>query len=214
MKTTTENNPAASQVPAQETGSEMNAVEKITLGSEAEAIHFFKTVKERLLDVNEWGKIAELPMSTFKLTDEKGAEVQRKATDGDYFKIDIPGPGTKAGEGYDWVVIEAIKEEVHEGVEILSMRARPTTNPLNDDPNIAHFLEDTATSTFQVKRIGNVIYAEEHGRNEVPNTNTDRTIDNIRNTLVGWSAKLGFSYPQWKSLVKGLINTENKYSKP
>lgn len=205
------NDPGASRVPPQQTGSEMNAVEKIELSSEAEAVHFFKIVKERLLDVNSWSKIAGGGMSDFFLTDEAGSHVQRKATGGDHIRIDIPGPGPQVGEGYDWVRIEEVRSEVLDDAEVLSMTARPSANPLNDSGDTAHFLTDQATSTFQVKRIGSTIYAEEHGRNEVPNTDTDISLDNVRNTFVGWGAKVGFSYPQWKALVKGLLNTANIY---
>ena len=150
-------------------------------------------------------------MSDFFLTDAAGALVQRKATGGDHIKIDIPGPGTQAGEGYDWVTIEEIKAEVLDNAEVLSMTARPSANPLTAGEDTAHFLTDEATSTFQVKRIGNTIYAEEHARNEVPNTDTENTLDNIRNTFVGWGAKVGFSYPQWKALVKGFLNHDTPY---
>lgn len=197
--------PGASHVPAQEIGSKMDAVEKIELSSEAEAIYFFKIVRERLLDVNRWAEFAGGASSDFYLTDANGIPVHRKATDGDRIKIDIPGPGTKAGNGYDWVTIEEIKS----AAQVLSMTARPSGNPLNQDQDTAHFLTDQATSTFQVKRIGRTIYAEEHGRNEVPNTDTDHPLDNVRNTFVGWGAKIGFSYPQWKALVKGLLNQDN-----
>lgn len=206
-----EYNPGAAHVPAQETGSEMDAVEKIELNSEAEAIHFFKTVKERLLDVNRWSEFAGGVSSDFYLTDPQGNVVKRKATDGDHIKIDIPGPGTKTGGGYDWVTIDEIMSQVLDDAEVLSMRARPSANPLSDEQQTAHFLTEQATSTFQVKRIGKTIYAEEHGRNEVPNTDLDRPLDNIRNTFVGWGAKIGFSYPQWKALVKGLLNHNNPY---
>lgn len=198
-------------VPAQHTGTEMNAVEKIELGSEEEARLFFKVVKERLLNVSRWAEIADVPMSAFSLTDSQGNDVRRKATDGDHIKIDIPGPGTETGRGYDWVVIEEIKEEVLDEAEVLSMTVRPTANPSTDDEHTAHFLKAEATSTFQVKRIGNTVYAEEHGRNEVPNTDTDHTADNIRNMLVGWGAKLGLSYPQWKALVRGLLDNADPY---
>jgi hypothetical protein len=104
----------AQQVPPQQTGSEMNAVEKIELSSEAEAIDFFKTVKNRLLDVNRWTKLAGSGMSHFFLTDSGGNLVERKATTGDFIKIDIPGPGSKTGGGYDWVKIEEIKEQLTE----------------------------------------------------------------------------------------------------
>jgi len=53
-----ENNPGAAHVPAQETGSKMDAVEKIELNSETEAIRFFQIVKEHLLDINHWSEFA------------------------------------------------------------------------------------------------------------------------------------------------------------
>lgn len=211
METNNENNPGAAQVPAQHTGSEMNVVEKIELPSEAEAIHFFKTVKERLLEVNRWTALAGGVMSDFFLTDAEGNLVKRRATSGDHIRIDIPGPGSQAGGGYDWVTIEEIKLEVLDDAEVLSMTARPSANPLTTNSDTAHFLTNEATSTFQVKRVGRTIYAEEHGRNESPNTGTENTFDNIRNTFVGWGAKVGFSYPQWKALVKGLLDHDIPY---
>lgn len=203
------NEPGAKHVPPQQTGSEMNAVEKLELTSTAEAIHFFKTVKQRLLDVNRWTEIAGGEMSDFLLTDGEGRLVQRKATGGDHIRIDIPGPGTQTGGGYDWVRITEIKVEVLDDAEVMSMTVRPSSNPLTGTEETAHFLTEKASSTFQVKRVGHTLYAEEHGRNEVPNTATNNTLDNIRNTLVGWGAKAGFSYPQWKALVKGLLYPGN-----
>lgn len=212
METNKENNkPGAAQVPPQQIGTEMNVVEKIELSSEVEAKHFFQIVKERLLDINSWTEIAGGAMSDFFLTDSVGNMVQRKATGGDHIRIDIPGPGTQTGNGYDWVTIEEIKLEVFDDTEVLSMIARPSANPLTRSDDTAHFLTEEATSTFQVKRIGRTIYAEEHGRNEVPNTDTKNTLDNIRNTFVGWGAKIGFSYPQWKALVKGLLSRDHPY---
>ena len=196
----------SNQVPAQKIGSEMNAVEQVQLNSEMEAIDFFQVVKQRLLDVNRWGEIAGAGLSEFYLTDGKGDLVQRKAITGDHIRIDIPGPGGKIGGGYDWVVIEEIKSDHSADGEVLSMTARPCSNPLTPAEDTAHFLSEAATSTFQVKRIGRTISAEEHGRNELPNTHTDSTFDNIRNTFVGWGAKIGFSYPQWKALVMGLLD--------
>lgn len=208
-----QNNLGANEVPAQEVGSEMNAIEKIEFGSEAEAILFFQTVKARMLDVNRWSEFSGGASSDFYLTAADGLAVNRKAEIGDYIKIDIPGPGTKTGDAYDWVKIEDIKAQLSDGAEILSMTARPSSNPLSDTHNTAHFLKEEATSTFQVKRIGQTIFAEEHGRNEMPNTETAHVLDNIRNTFVGWGAKAGFSYPQWKALVKGWLDQDNDYEK-
>jgi len=204
-------NPGAGHIPPQQTGSEMNVVEKIELRSVPEAVYFFKIVKRRLLEVNRWSKIAGGGSSDFFLTDEQGNPVQRKATGGDHIRIDIPGPGTKAGDGYDWVTIEEVKAEVMDDTEVLSMTVRPSANPSGAAGGTAHFLTEDATSTFQVKRIGNTIYAEEHGRNEMPNVGMENALDNIRNAFVGWGAKAGLSYPQWKALVKGLLNPATPY---
>jgi hypothetical protein len=208
MKEERGNNLGFEHVPEQVKGSEMNAVERLDLEDANEALHFFDIVKQRLLDVNKWENLAKLPMSSFRLCDRSGQEIQGQAKEGDYIKIDIPGPGTQSGGGFDWVIIESINADQDTSAEYLSMRVRPAANPTGDDTAIAHFLEEDATSTFQVKRMGNTIYAEEHGRNEVPNKHTEKGMDNIRNTLVGWGAKLGLSYPQWKSLVSGLISRE------
>ena len=60
-----QNAPGAANVPSQYTGSTMNAMEQLVLSSEAEAVHFFQTVKERLLDVNRWSEILAKACQTF-----------------------------------------------------------------------------------------------------------------------------------------------------
>ncbi|MEJ7557672.1 MAG: hypothetical protein WKF66_05140 [Pedobacter sp.] len=196
-------------VPDQTVGSSINASSEETLSTMEEAISHYAMVKQRLLNVNRWFEYAMLPLSSFKLFDHSGRVVERQAIEGDYIRIDIPGPGTKAGQGYDWVVIETILEENDPDAAVISMTVRPSVHPLSDNQNTAHFLTDVASSTFQVKRSGLLVLAEQHGRNEMPNRDTANTFDNIRNTVVGWSAMLGFAYPQWKGLVKGLIKKAN-----
>lgn len=198
----------AELVPEQKTGSEMDVCQKLQLSSLDEAASFYQIVKSRLLDVNKWYDIAQLPVSAFKLFDCSGRVAERTARQGDFIRIDIPGPGSKTGKGYDWVHIEVIAEESGANSEAITMRVRPNAHPLGDDEHVAHFLKSCATSTFQVKRAGMLLTAEEHGRNEVANVHTGYLLDNIRNALVGVSAKIGLSYPQWKSLVKGLLESK------
>ena len=192
-------------IPRQEIGEQMDAVEERVFNDEAAAIEFFELVKHRLLAVNHWASLTGSALSTFQLNNHFGNPVERLAEEGDYIKIDIPGPGSGVGKGYDWVLVETIIRAHEAGMEVLTLRARPTANPLSKSNDTAHFLTEQATSTFQVKRIGKHIYAEEHGRNEQANTYTADTLDNLRNMAVGWMAMLGLSYPQWKSLLKGLL---------
>lgn len=194
------------RIPPQQVGEHLDVREERRFDSEEEAIAFFQIAKDRLLSVNRWAEIAGTALSAFRLTNAFGNVVNRWAQVGDYLQIDIPGPGTSLGDGYDWVRIEEVAFESEDGMDMVSMTARPANNPLSGSNETAHFLTEQATSTFQVKRIGKHIYAEEHGRNEQANTYTKSGVDNLRNLFVGWAAMVGFSYPQWKALVKGLID--------
>jgi hypothetical protein len=192
-------------IPEQNTGSEMDITAHTQFNDEQSAITFYQLAKQRLLAMYNWYEICQVPVSTFILTDSNGVEVNRPVQQGDYLKIDIPGPGTATGDGYDWVKVEEVIEENEPEEEQISITVRPSANPTSNKDDIAHFFKDTATSTFQVSRKGNEVHAEVHGRNELANNQTHQVTDNIRNTLVGWSAKLGLSFPQWKSLVNGLM---------
>ncbi|TCD12039.1 hypothetical protein EZ449_03180 [Pedobacter frigidisoli] len=190
-------------VPLQLTGSQMDIVEKRYASSDSEAIDLFKRASSRLLTVNKWGDYAGI--SSFLLMDAHGIRVDRPAQKEDYIRIDIPGPGTEAGMGYDWVKIEDITNTHEENRQVLSMTVRPCSHPISEKEEIAHFLKSEATSTFVITLSDLCISAEEHGRNEMPNTSNGSFFDKGRNYVVGMAAKLGLSYPQWKSLVKALL---------
>jgi len=190
-------------IPAQYIGTSMDALEEKISISTDEAIACFNRASAKLLTVNEWGNYAG--MSDFQLIDPHGIKAERKAAEGDFIRIDIPGPGTQTGKGYDWVMIKEIRT-INEGEQqVLAMTVRPCAHPLAQNGDTAHFLKDAATSTFMIKRDGLRVTAEEHGRNEVPNTTAGTLYDKSRNFMVGMAAKLGLSYPQWKSLVIGLL---------
>ena len=197
-------------IPLQQEGGQLDTTSKAAFPSEAMAKEFYKVAKHRLLSVSGWAGLCKVPVSVFTLINAAGNPVNREAIEGDYIKIDIPGPATNAGDGFDWVRIEKISEETGEEISVFSMQARPSINPWGDEAETAHFFKDIATSTFQIKQIGTEVFAQEHGRNEVPNTDTGSFGDNLRNRLVGWTAKIGLSYPQWKSLVKGIADTAVK----
>ncbi len=196
-------------VPQQEEGAQSNTESSIELQNKEEAISFYNIVKERLLSVNNWQSYAGAATASFQLIDKEGNEVQRTVQEGDHFKIDIPGPGTATGEGYDWVQVESIKEIKNDDDECVVVTVRPATNPTNDRNDVAHFFSEDATSSFIVKREGNIITAGVHGRNEKPNTNAETVADKARNLMVGLGAAAAFSKLQWKSLVNGLVKKED-----
>ncbi|WP_029283688.1 hypothetical protein [Pedobacter sp. R20-19] len=191
------------RIPDQQEGSKIDVEESRNFETIQDATAFFELACRRLLNINLWGKISGL--SSFQLFDEHGNEVDREGRQGDYIRIDIPGPGTQLGGGFDWVRIEEIFHHHDDQEELLSIRVRPSVKPMTEGNSPAHFLKAEATSTFIVRRLQLLVQAEEHGRNEMANTDTTHILDNARNLLVGGAAKLGLSYPQWKLLVKGIM---------
>ena len=192
-------------VPLQKTGAQSNTESEVTFDAEKEASDFFIIAKGRLLHVNDWQSVAGAASATFQLTDGNGDEVNRLVEKDDFFKIDIPGPGSTAGDGFDWVRVEGIEEEKNEKVESVSILVRPSSNPTNKKEDIAHFFSDEATSCFMIKREGAKVTAGVYGRNEKPNTDVEKKVDKARNAAVATGAMGGFSKLQWKSLVNGFI---------
>jgi hypothetical protein len=195
-------------VPEQSTGAQSNTESTATFNSVEEARSFFEIVKERLQQVGDWHSLAGKGTAAFELTDEKGDAVKRPPQKGDHLKIDIPGPGPRTGDGFDWVQVEAVEHTEGGDLDCLVMQVRPATNPKNDQQDVAHFFSDEATSNFMVKREGTTITAAVYGRNEKPNTSAEKVVDKARNTAVATGAVSGFSKLQWKSLVTGFLKKD------
>ncbi len=199
--------PSKKLVPPQEEGSKSDTAHSVTMKTEDEARELFDMAKNRLLDIANWDKLCGLVTGKFHLTDSQGNQINGLAKVNDYLKIDVPGPGSETGHGFDWVRVEAIEEDNPDSdSEELVMKVRPASNPNNNDDNTAHFFKEEATSTFIVKREKNIVSAEVHGRNELANVKQDSPLDKLRNALTALSAMLGFSSTQWKKLVKGLVS--------
>lgn len=195
-------------IPEAEQGANKDFDYSITANSRTTARNIYAEAKRRLLSVVHWHALAGSMSADFKLTDTRGKEIEGPAYQGAFLKINIPGPGTTVGKGYDWVQIQSIKEQkdTTDDFEWISMTLRPAASPLEaTDDEIAHFFDEAATSTFIIERNGFEVSAHYHGRNEVPNTKAGSLVDKFRNAVVALSAMLGFSDMQWKALLKHLI---------
>jgi hypothetical protein len=158
-----------------------------------------------LLAVNDWGERAGALSADFRLADEQGKGVNRLVRTGDHFRVDIPGPGSKAGDGYDWVIVEDIKEVNENKTDSTAIRVRPASNPKTDNENIAHFYSEDTTSTFVITRENNKVTASIYDRNVKANTGTTEGIDKVRNAATGLGAKHAFSKLQWQALAEALV---------
>lgn len=192
-------------IPVNQDGKEVNAEASVTCSTSEEAEAFYEIAKTKLLLVNNWHAVAGTLSAAFQLIDANGNEVNRPVRNGDYFKIDIPGPGSKAGGGYDWAVVEEMKEITKPDVQSIGFRVRPTANPFSNDANVAHFYTNSSTSTFIVTRENNTVLAGIYDRNTKPNEEAESLTDKLRHTTIGISALASFSKIQWQNLVKGLV---------
>jgi hypothetical protein len=196
-----------SHIPSNHEGVKTDTSSSVQFTVEQEAVEHFKIVKSRFLTIAKWGDVSGKGSADFELTDSSGNIIHRFPQQGDYIRIDIPGPGTDKGNGYEWVQIEAMDEEkdLNAKQEIIVIKVSPASSPQNNSKSIAHFFQPGASSTFMIKLTGSIIHAEVHGRNEKPNMNTSGILNKIRNFFITIGAFLGISKLQWKSLVKGLV---------
>ena len=118
----------------------------------------------------------------------------------------LPGPGSKEGEGYDWVLIEELREVNKTDVQSVALRVRPAANPFGNQQHIAHFYDDSSTSTFIVTRQKAKVIAWIIDRNTLPNDDTKSLTDKIRHSIVGIAAINSFSKIQWQNLANGLVS--------
>ncbi|SFG81946.1 hypothetical protein [Pedobacter insulae] len=198
-------------IPIQKEGHFTDAIASQLLDDLPAAQYHFKIATTRLLDINNWHQICPIKASVFRQTDSQGNPKEGQAKIGNLIRIDIPGPGSNVGDGFDWVMIQNIEEITATGIdkEVLVMKVKPCANPHAESVDTAHFLNDAATSTFIVARQGRLIQAEVHGRNEVPNLKIDGIADKARNAIIGLGAILGISVLQWKLLTEGIVSLNN-----
>jgi len=199
---------ADKNIPPQTEGRQTDFASSKTYADQPAAHQAFLSAKAKLLDISNWHNYAGPGSAKFGLTDDKGILLHRLAQVNDYFFADLPAtPGSDAGDGLEWILIEKIMEAGNaDGLEeSITVIVRPTAPPNSNDEPVAHFFSKVSTNTFMIVRYQNKISAEAHGRNEQPNNEGVDLFDKIRNTLLGLSARIGLSGMQWQKLVEGFL---------
>ena len=96
--------------PNNEKGKFVDEEESVIENSEEEAIVTFNRACARLLNPPVWQQLTSGINASFAISLPGQEKVERLLQQGDYVSVDIPGPGSAAGEGYDWVKVETIEE--------------------------------------------------------------------------------------------------------
>ncbi|NIG56375.1 hypothetical protein [Chitinophaga sp. Cy-1792] len=202
-------------VPDQSAGGQSNTMRSITAANAKEAQDLYDMARHRLLDINNWHKISGDLSARFQLVAANGRIVEREAQEGDSIRINIPGPGNKAGKGFDWVKIEHIEggADANKELAYFGLKVSPYRAPENAGPQAAHFFEKDVTSSFVITKVGNTIGAAIYGRNEKPNIKSRRVLDKVRDFITGIGAMAGLSKIQWKALVRGIVHPPAHFHK-
>lgn len=206
-----DNQENAASFPEQHSGVHKELKEQVSFATLEDAEDMFVIAKERLLDINRWHEVTTSLPVKFRITDRQGHSLNRHVHKGDYIFIDTPGPGNKAGEGHDWVFVEALTYDDYpdEHRESIALRLRPVSAPNSSGEEVAHFFDEDASSNFMIIRDRCDIAALYSGRNEKPNLDAGTLKDTVRNAVVAFGAILGFSDLQWKGLLKGFLKDED-----
>lgn len=197
-------------IPFQYTGKDILTEATLALKNPAEAKLFYNLARKRLLHINNWHSVAGFISGTFQISNERAERFEREVREGDYIKIDIPGPAGSEGDGYDWVLVEELKEMNGELEQGTGFRVRPSANPLNEKEQTAHFYSSEATSTFIVTRKNTIVTVQIIDLNLHPNKEINSVTDRIRNLAVGVGALGLFSKVQWKNLADGILKKEEE----
>lgn len=194
-------------IPEQKEGKKLDCFESVDFESTMIADAAFDRACAHLARVNHWYELAGIPATTFQLTDNSGHHIDRPLALHDYIRLNIPGPGLPSSSGYDWVNVVNITQDSTGEYKLYALTLKPCPNPQHpENKDTAHFFEGISSSTFLVEQRRNSVLIQYAGRNEIINVENHSIGDNIRNLFIGLAAKVGASYPQWKSLVKGLAD--------
>ncbi len=194
-------------IPKHVEGKKLDLVKKIQYKSTEESEKRFIEFKNKLRNVNNWYLICKKNGAEFLLHSNTCETKDVQFIENSYLRINIPGPGSNVGDGYDWVIIDSIIEYESEGLQFFGFMVRASENPCKSNTDVAHFFNSNATSSFILYRNNLEIILSYHGRNELPNINSNNNfLDKIRNSMISIGSMLGLSKNQWKLLLNGIAN--------
>ncbi|MET3978063.1 hypothetical protein ABIB62_000629 [Mucilaginibacter sp. UYP25] len=203
---------ATENIPPQTEGEKNDFIHFVDCATVEKAHHLFLLAKDRLKDISQWHVLSGPHSAKFALTDTQGKEIYKMAEKGDIFYINlpIPTPGSLAGDGKEWVRIDALEEDgdTNTESEYITITVRPIANPQQPGKAIAHFFSHNSTNTLIVERYKNHVSAAAYGRNETANNTDTGFYDTVRNTIIALGARKGLSGPQWKALITGILEKQ------
>lgn len=176
-------------IPPQTHGKQLTLSQQKMFADPIAASHAFRQSAQRLLHPQFWKELSGGASASFDVIDPQLNLTDREISEGDYIRINIPGPGPLSGNGYDWVKVALIESSGHR----LGIQLKPCANPEEKQEEPAHFFSEASSSTLTIDLENTTLTACYYGRNETVNNETGNVVENIRNTLIAAGAKAGLS---------------------
>ncbi len=163
------------------------------------ALQAFAWAEEKLFDVNAWSSLPGIT-ARFALYDAAGVRKTSTPQEGDYIRVDLPGPFPE-----NWVRVTGVRA----GDLAAEFTVQPSHDPREGGEETEHFFRHEARSTFRVELDGNTLIAAEIGRHEsINNQGAEAGNRAVINTVVakgGWAVG---QQMQWKKLTDYLVHLE------
>lgn len=163
----------------------------VTTYSTQFAPQIFKTVSNRLLDVNRWHRFSDSLLPVFKVVDGDGAVVNRPVQENDLIRI---APVSENLNTNDFFRVESVEYEndTESESEVLTIGVSRMSEPFYKVLGQARLLMDDAVTTFRVFRKGLNITAE------LLNDVSSESDGNKKPVL-------GVYRIQWRSFINGIL---------
>ena len=179
-------------------------VAKRTFVSDADAVEFFRAVRQRLFQISEWRKNSNA--TSYDLFEASG---ERSASDeievGKFIRIELPASGK-----YDWVRVDDVADDDGEVV----LRVKPSHDPTDPDrsDSTSHFFGPEAENNFCVQRDDKTIAFYVIGLNEKQNTrSTDSLVESARNAAVAnFGYYSGLQKAVWKDFATNFLRSDEE----
>lgn len=193
-------------IPNQIKGGSHDTVSMLCANTEELASSIYQEVVARLKLVNDWHTFSDEIKAKFALLDSATNQPTSNLKKGNFVRIDIPGIGSPSGGGFDWTQITDVQSSKSEDeFPFFLFTLKPCPAPDTDEKTVAHFYKSSSSNTFIIRRIGNCIYTEVHGRNETQNTSDVPILDTARNKAVAIGSKMGIGNLNWVGFTNALL---------
>ncbi|MDQ3395752.1 MAG: hypothetical protein M3512_16820, partial [Bacteroidota bacterium] len=153
--------------------------------SEETAKAAFHRQKEIFLNLDAWTDLSDIENLRFSHFDADGNKVNRNGIEGDFLKIELPGPVPVY-----WVRAEHIHSFPYKVEVIVRPSYDPTERPVRKEVT-AHFFDKVTLNKLTLERVGNRLIAETRTISAaVNNTGEEAGETSIINTTValgGWA---------------------------